>query len=197
MKDDYTKKLPKLHKDILLISPLNYTRIRKAYKQVLGLNGIDHLSINMVNPEGEIVFLSSTPATGQNVCGTDLWRYDFSIHPEMYENKKFYWWDACYATGMKKVLKFEKETKNKLNCGFICTRKVEDFHLMYSFATREPDLEIRENIEKYQNVFVDMGDYCYGLVRDLYERYSGGYHPPVLNSSNFPKQAGKIGDQDV
>lgn len=198
MKEEFVKKLPKLHKDILLISPLNYAKIRKAYRQVLGLNAIDHLSINVVNPSGEIVFLSSTPATGQNVCGSDLWRHDFSIYPEMYENKKFYWWDECYAKGMKKILKFEKETKNNLSCGFICTRKVEDFHLMYSFATREPDPGIRDSITEYQNAFVDMGDHCYGLVRDIYERYSSGYNPPLLNSSNFPKQiAGQIGDQDV
>ena len=194
VKDGRSKKLPKLHKDILLISPLNYTKIRKAYEQVLGLNAIDHLSINIVNPDGEMVFLSSTPATGQNVCGTDLWRHDFSIHPETYENKKFYWWDECYAQGMKKILKFEKETKNNLSCGFICTRKVEGFHLMYSFATREVDPGIRDNIKEYQSEFIHMGDHCYGLVRDIYERYSGGYHPPILNSSNFPKQVGRIGD---
>ena len=46
------------------------------------------------------------------------------------------------------------------------------------------------NIKEYQKAFVDMGDHCYGLVRDTYERYSGGYVPPLLNSSNFPKQKG-------
>lgn len=65
----FKQRLPKLHKDILLISLKNYKQIKKTYSAVLGLNAIDHLSVNVVNPSGEMVFLSSTPYTGINVCG--------------------------------------------------------------------------------------------------------------------------------
>lgn len=56
VKDSRNKKLyklPKLHKDILLIAPLNYTKIPKAYGQVLKLKAINHLSTNIVNPDNE------------------------------------------------------------------------------------------------------------------------------------------------
>jgi len=184
-----TKKphLPKLHKDILLISLNNYNIIKKTYSAVLGLNAIDHLSINIVNPNGEMVFLSSTPYTGINICSSDLLTYDSSIHPKTYENRKFYWWEDCYASQMKFELKLEKEIKNNLSLGFILTKKVENFYILYSFATKEKDPEIKKIIEQYQGELVNMGDYCYSEIRSLYERYSGGYNPPYLNSINFPK----------
>lgn len=182
------KRLPKLHKDVLSISLYEYTDIKKAYTDVLGLNAIDHLSINIVNPSGEMVFLSSTPYTGINVCSGDLWLYDSSIHPNTYENKEFYWWNDCYAPKMKEILKREKEIKNNLYFGFVFSKKVENFYLLYSFATKEKDPEIKKIIENHKNTFIDMGDYCYSGIRSLYERYCGKQHQaPIINKHNFPK----------
>ena len=180
-------RLPKLHKEILFISLIHYKEIRKIYSEVLRLNAIDHLSINLVNPDGEIVFLSSTPYTGINVCGGKLWLYDISIHPETYENKEFYWWEDCYCKEMKQELQLEKEIKNNLNIGFIISRKVQDFYIMYSFATREKDPDIKEIIKQYKRNFVDMGDYCYSGIKQIYQLYAGPYEVPCIKNLNFPK----------
>jgi hypothetical protein len=182
-------RLPKLHKDILLISLYEYKCIKKAYSSVLGLNAIDHLSINVVNPSGEMVFLSSTPYTGINVCNGDLWLYDSSIHPNTYENKEFYWWDDCYAPKMRTIIKKEKEIKHNLQFGFVFSKKVENFYLLYSFATKEKDPEIKKLIEQYKSTFIDMGDYCYSEIKPIYEQYSGCYQPPTITKNNFPKDS--------
>lgn len=186
--DSHNNRLPKLHRDILLISLYEYIDIKKAYSAVLRLNAIDHLSINIVNPCGEMVFFSSTPYVDINIYSSDLWLYDASIHPVTYQNKKFYWWDDCYLPKMGKILKQEKERKNNLQCGFVCAKKVENFYLLYSYATKEKDPEIKKVIEEYQTTFVDMGDYCYSRIRTIYEKYAGNYQPPLINKNNFPKQ---------
>lgn len=181
-------RLPKLHKDILSISLSHYKEIRKAYSEVLMLNAVDHLSINIVNPEGEIVFLSSTPYTGINVCRSGLWLYDTSIHPAIYENKEFCWWEDCYCQEMKDILHLEKEIKNNLNIGFIFSRKINDFYLLYSFATKEKDLDIKNMITQYQKTFLDMGDHCYSQIQSIYQRYAGQHEVPSLKNFNFPKK---------
>ncbi len=186
--DSDNNKLPKLHRDTLLISLYEYIDIKKAYSAVLGLNAIDHLSINIVNPCGEMVFLSSAPSVDINIYSGDLWLYDASIHPATYQNKKFYWWDDCYLPEKGKILKQEKQIKNNLQFGFVCVKKVENFYLLYSYATKEKDPEIKKVIEEYQTTFIDMGDYCYSRIRTIYEKYAGNYKPPLINKSKFPKQ---------
>lgn len=182
------RRLPKLHKDILLISFYEYIDIKKAYSAVLKLNAIDYLSISIINPAGEMVFLSSTPSMDINIYKEDLWLYDASVHPATYQNKKFYWWDDYYLPEKRKILKQEKEIKNNLHFGFVCTKKVEKFYLLYSYATKEKDPEIKKLIEEYQTTFVDMGDYCYSRIRTIYKKYAGNYQPPLINKNNFPKQ---------
>ena len=117
----------RFHKDILVISLLNLIKIKKCYSDILGLNYIDHLSINIVNPANEIVFLSSTPLTGINVCSTDLWKHDASIHPQTFTTKNFYWWDECYDGEYYHILKSVKERANGLSVGFILVKKIESF----------------------------------------------------------------------
>lgn len=180
-------RFPRFHKDILSISLMNYKQIKKTYLAVLGLKGIDHLSVNIVNPEGEMVFLSSTPYTGINVCGCSLWKYDVSIHPNTYENKNFYWWEDCYCEEMKMTLKLEKETKNNLGLGFVIAKKIDKFYIMYSFATKEQDPYMKEIIKQYKKTFIDMGDYCYSEIKSLYQRYAGKYEAPPIHKLNFPK----------
>lgn len=46
--------------------------INKACSDILGLQHIIHLSINVIDPTNEIMFLSATPNTEINVCGTNL-----------------------------------------------------------------------------------------------------------------------------
>lgn len=180
--------LPKLHKDILLIALYEYTKIKKAYSAVLRLNAIDYLSINIVNPCGEMIFLSSTPSVDMDIYSGDLWLYDRSIYPATYQNQKFYWWDDCYLPEMAGILKQEKEIKNNLHCGFVCVKQIKNFYLLYSYATKEKDPEIKKVIEEYKNTFIDMGDYCYSRIRTIYEKYAGNYQPPLINKTNFPKR---------
>ena len=85
------------------------------------------------------------------------------------------------------TFKIRERRKNNLSFGFIVTRKIQGFYILYSFATKERDPDIKEFIQKYKNVFVDMGDYCYSEIMPLYEQYSGGHNPPCLKSINFLK----------
>lgn len=162
----------KFHRNIFEISLFNLQAIRKAYSDVLGLEHIVHLSINIVDPSNEIMFLSAKPNTGINVCGTNLWQFDKSISPEMYKNHKFYFWDDCYQKKAFWDLKIAKEMENGILCGFVVIEKIEDHHIMYSYGLDEDNLELREYVARMQDYFLDMGKYCFQRVAPIYEKYN-------------------------
>jgi hypothetical protein len=160
---------PKFHENLLTISLYHRQTILEKYSDILGLNNIDHISVNVIDPNGKLVFLSSTPATGINVCSNKLYLNDFSIHPSMYLKKEFYWWEACYAPQMKTILKREKEEKNQLSHGFIVTEHKNGFTFLYSFATKKKkDLEAWLLSENYLYLYKQMGRYCFNRVKNLY-----------------------------
>lgn len=179
--------LPRFHKEILTISLFNLKEIKEAYQKVLRLNYLDHLSINIINPNKEIIFLSSTPQTGSNVCSSDLWLQDSSIHPKTYEHQKFYFWEDCYAKDFKAILKKEKELKNGLYCGFICAQKVEEFYILYSFATRFSDPKIKAHLHSSRNILKEMGNYCYNNIKPLYQRLYPNMKAPEIIKGDFPQ----------
>jgi hypothetical protein len=170
----------KFHQDIFMISIENLAEIKNAYRDVLRLKYIDHLSVNIVSPENEIVFLSATPATGINVCASGLIKYDSSINPLVFKTKDFYFWDDCYEESHHDVLKFFKEKSNGLTLGFICSKQVNDYSLLYSFATSgDPDL-MRRDIADFKDTFFQMGDECYNRVRELYISVTKNCDAPKL-----------------
>ena len=160
------------HNRLLSISLENFRAIKKVYQDVLGLRYIDHLSINIINPHGEIVFLSSTPLTGINVFANNLQRHDYSIHPFVFSKNSFYWWDECYEPAYFDQLKMVKERENNLSTGFVCCERIKGFYLLYSFASRENGEEIKANIYDLRENFIAMGRHCYDGVRSIYQRYT-------------------------
>lgn len=161
----------KFHRNIFEISLFNLQAIRKAYSDVLGLEHIVHLSINVVDPENEIMFLSAKPNTGINVCGTDLWQFDKSISPAMYKNHKFYFWDSCYQKKAFWELKIAKEHENGIRCGFVVIEKINGYYVMYSYGLDDDSIELRDHITQMQDYFIEMGKYCFQRVQPIYEKY--------------------------
>jgi len=162
----------KFHRNIFEISLFNLQAIRKAYSDVLGLEHIVHLSINVVDPKNEIMFLSAKPNTGINVCGTDLWQFDKSISPIMYRNHNFYFWDHCYQKKAFWELKIAKEMENGIMCGFVVIEKINDYFIMYSYGLDADSVDLRQNVANMQDYFIEMGKYCFQRVQPIYEKYN-------------------------
>lgn len=161
----------RFHKNIFEISLFNLQAIKKAYSDILGLQHIVHLSINIIDPTNQIMFLSATPNTGINVCGTNLWRFDSSISPVIYKYHKFYFWDDCYQKKAFWELKIAKELVNGIRCGFIVVEEIDNYCIMYSYGLDQDNVEIREQITGMQKYFTEMGQYCFKRVSPIYEKY--------------------------
>ena len=171
--------LPKLHKDAATMSFENYWKIRKIYKEILGLEGIDHFSMNIADPEQKISVFSYTPSILCNLLESGLYRYNGVMSPTYYQQLDFFSWEQCYDMRFSEIMKTQMERRFKITFGFSLVRKIADFHVVYVFATRGSKMALLEKIVDKSHFF-QMGDHVYELLRGVYSQYAEMYYPPSL-----------------
>lgn len=173
--------LPKNHKQVSEISFLHYAKIRSAYAAILSLDKIGHFALEIANPQQELVHLSSTPAIVHNLCSSMLWRYDKNISPTFYKNKDFYWWEEGYCNAHYLDLKIVRELNHGLLGGFTFVKRIEQFHLLYSFGIKQASEQELLVLLSGKEELIQMADQCYEAMRELYAKYAGqNQSPPTL-----------------
>lgn len=171
---------PQFHQDIERMSFENFWKIRKTYKEILGLHGIDHFSMNIVDPNHKTATFSYTPAILSNLIHTGLYRYNGAMSPTYYEHLDFFTWEQCYDRRFSELMKIQMEKKFGINLGLAFVRKIGGFHLIYIFATKGSKTALlEETLDK--TPFLSMGDHCYDLLRETYSQYSEHHEPPHLH----------------
>lgn len=179
-----------LHKEVLNISFLHRHKIKTVFSEILGIEGIEHFSLDLVNPSGEMLFLSGTPQHAFEICNKGLSQYDGIISPEYYQNNEFYWWnDAAHKAYAKRIRQIREYYLGLIN-GFMLVRKWNDFYLIYSFAAKKNTIDFQTKIINKLNLLLQMGDHCYSKVKDIYEIYCGEYDPPIIDKF-YSFQGGK------
>src|ERR1700733_9945921 len=145
-----------LHKDILYISFKHRRIIKKVFDDILGIDGIEHFSLDLVNPNGEMLFFSGTPQHAFEICKRGLGKYDGIISPTYYQNFEFYWWnDAAHVAYSDRIKKI-REGYLGLKYGFMLVRKWNNFHLIYSFATKQSNPHFQSLVINKINSFLKM-----------------------------------------
>lgn len=170
----------KLHQDVLTISFKHRYQIRSIFKEILGLCGIQHFSLDLVTPSSEMLFFSGTPSHGYEICKRGYGQYDGIISPEYYENFEFYWWKNASHRAFADRIAAIREGVLELKHGFMLVRKWNDFHLIYSFATKSRDPHFQSMVVNNINKLLKMGDFAYMEMREAYAEYCGNYNPPII-----------------
>ena len=99
----------KLDTSGFIISFNNLFNIKKSYKEILGLEHIDHVSINIVNSRAEMTIISLNPSIAHAIINDGSYIYNGSISPDFYMNKDFYTWEEAYDPNFKALLKGKKD----------------------------------------------------------------------------------------
>lgn len=168
------------HREVLDISFKHRYTIKTVFGDILGMEGIEHFSLDLVNPDKEMLFMSSTPQHAYEICKRGLGKYDGIISSDYYENLEFYWWDDAIHKGYASKIKEIREGLLNLRYGFMLVRQWNNFYLIYSFATKKPDLCFQSTVINNINQFLKMGDYVYSRMRDTYAIYSASHIPPTI-----------------
>jgi hypothetical protein len=106
--------------------------------------------------------------------------YDGSVSPTIYRNKSIYVWDKCYIPNYAEKIKKIKEYKFGIKKGVVLCKKISNFHIMYSFATKGDEVEFLEDIIESMDKYLKIGDHCYNLIRPIYMQYLSKYDPPII-----------------
>ena len=163
--------IPKFNDDVKIVGLKNFYKLRKTYAEIVGLEKIDHFSINIESPDGFLTFLSYNPSISLMLMQSGLLPYDGSVSPTIFRKRDAYIWDKVYNPKFSEKIKHIKEYKYGIDKGVVLVTKINGFYIMYSFATKKDGQELIENMLEYKEKFLQMGDHCYGCVRDIYNSY--------------------------
>lgn len=178
-------KPPLLHKDALLMSFENQWCIRQAYKEIIGLNDIDHLSINIVSPNGEMSIISYNPSIVYKIFKDGTYLYNGTISPTYYEKLDFYAWDQCYDKRFFSEVKLSLQTKNGIDAGVNLIHRAFGFNILFSFASKRKNSDLFFNVVENNKEFLKMGFHCLELIKGIYSQYYDGNEiflikPPIF-----------------
>lgn len=150
---------------------------------IRGSYNIDHIAINIVTPENQLIVLSISPSVEYNLIIQNLWQYDKSFFPHLYKENEFFYWDDAYLPGHNNLIRTLKQEKHNYHLGIGLARRLGDLHLTYSFATRNPSKELKSYYFKHQSELLLLGDYAFKSIGDIYKRYHTSSPPPKRSPS--------------
>lgn len=160
-----------LHANGALASFENWAELKKIYSDVLQLHHCSHISINVFNPDNELLILSTNPNIGRHLSESGTLIYDGTVSPTHYKNMDFFWWDQTYEKEFVHHIKSNKEWRYGIAGGIVLVNRINNYYVNYSFGFKSLDYDIKADIENNKANFLNMGDYCFNHVKHIAERY--------------------------
>jgi len=172
----------RLHPGILDVLFSHKNEISKKLSDIKGLHCIDHIAITIFSPEREVVVFSLTPSVEYNIIIQELWKDDITFTPDKHKKNTIIRWDQNNNTTQNQIKKI-KQTDHNFSLGFNIYKKVDKFDLVYSFATRSKNKQIIAHYLNIKMELIQLGDFSYKLIRDIYRNYCISHEPPTIISS--------------
>ena len=173
-----------LHPDAIEILFENRRLIKNVFLNLKGLYGITHMGMACIDPSHELIVFSTTPNIECNLIHQNLWAKDHCYTPDSSQKNALLWWDYQDENIEKIKLK-----NNRLTLGMTIFRPIGDFFFIYSFATNEAAEGLRQFYNDNLFGLIDMGDYFYKSLRELYSSYALNHVPPQLKEFNSKASA--------
>lgn len=178
-------KPPRLHKEALIMSFKHQWLIRKIYHEIIGLEGVDHFSINIVDTNGEMSIISYNPAIAYEIYQDGTYLYNGTISPTYYENMDFYTWDQCYDRRFYTSVKNSLQVKNGIDTGIAMVHRENGYNIIFSFASKSPSSGLLSNSIENSRQFMKMGFHCLDLIKEIYTEYNTDPNFQLIKQPEF------------
>lgn len=170
--------LNKLHPEITNILFENHRFIKNVFNNINGLYELSYMGITFIDPSNQLITFSTTPSLEFNLINQNLWLNDPCFAPHHHKNTILWW--SCDNKKIEKI----KFLNNNFVIGFSISRVLEGFCLIYSFASRASDVNLKNYYQNHKYKIIDIGDYFYKSVKNIYAMYNNIHIPPQLSSLN-------------
>lgn len=141
-------------------------KVSHIFREVIGHYEIDHLSIAVIKKNNELFFLSSTPSIEFNLIEQDIWAYDGSYHSDFFQNPQCQLWSALYNKNKSIELRMEKQVRTGFTTGFSASLELNDFYLVYSFATKSKATHAEIELFRMSNTLIKLGNFCFKKIAE-------------------------------
>jgi len=102
-----------------------------------------------------------------NLFSSHLWRHDLTFSPQFFTKKQHAFWQELYENERFDELRYLKQLKYNFNIGFSLSKPQQDHHLIYSFATKSSDTQIKSLWLQVSDELSQIGDYCFNHLKSL------------------------------
>jgi hypothetical protein len=137
-----------------------YRPLRIIFNDVLGHLEIDYISIAILNPKKELIFLSSQPSIEQNLIERGLWGNDPCLQFSGFSNNKITIWTEEYNKSDLISLKHYKLEKPKFKFAISNPIQYQNHYVSYSFAVKSEDPFVHINLINDIETLMSIGKFC-------------------------------------
>lgn len=171
-----------LHPDVLDILFENRKFMKNVFENIKGIHEVDHFGLTIIDPLNKLITFSTTPNIEYNLINQNLWQFDPVFSKNTVDPSSIIWWDELPISIENDKVKTIKLSNNKYALGVSLNRQVNDFSVIYSFATKSTDEGLKNYYVDNLSGLIDIGDYCYKLIHEVYLQYCDRYMPPKVQS---------------
>lgn len=171
-----------LHDDILDILFENRKFMKNIFQTINGLHEIHHFGLTIIDPLNKLITFSTTPSIEYNLINQNLWSYDPAFLKNPLKPNSIIWWDELLSSDKADQIKLIKLLNNGYTLGISIGQQLNDFTIIYSFATKSPDKNLKEYYIENLSGLIEVGNYCYKSVREIYLQYCEHQVPPKIQS---------------
>ncbi len=164
--------VPMLHPHARETSFKEFFKIKKVYSDILGMNYIDHFSINVAHPKFGMLVFSINPELAYTLYATKNGvEQDLAISPTFYNNLNFYFWEDCYKEEEKTSVMAKKEDMQGILSGAVIVKKDTGITYLFSFGTKRSKESFMQEITCSTEIYLQMGEYCLMKLQNEIDRY--------------------------
>lgn len=160
----------KPHKNASQIAIDNLYEVRNTFGSISSLCHIYSFSLYVVTTSNICIYLSTHPSIEQSVIINDLWRFDHTTNPKLYQNISLSWWDEAFNQQYKDILLHTKMKNFNISSGFSLKRSIKDIFIFYSFSTKEKSSIAKDFYINNLNLFFAIGDSYYNAIFHIFNK---------------------------